>query len=219
MASENGRPPWRFWDRNKILFSEPVRLTGDPERDALAAALMALEARQGERRGWDQRPQLYSLHLADIDTQAILVRSIPARQWATGPGDTTDRLVAAASRLPAPPERPPYRAFADSPEGFCGVAYMAEAYSTRARLGPAHEQFRAGHPQALADAKATETRMVAAMDINANHYLIQRERGGEPAIHTETLAELHARADARAVHVRLPDALFRIAASLVTGAF
>jgi hypothetical protein len=71
----------------------------------------------------------------------------------------------------------------------------------------------------LADAEATEVRMVAAMDINANHYMVQRERGGEPTIHTETLAELHARADAGAVRVRLPAALFRIAAGLVSGAW
>lgn len=48
---------------------------------------------------------------------------------------------------------------------------------------------------------------------------ILRERGGLPAIHTETLGQLHARADARAVHVRLPTALFRVAASLATGAW
>nr|MDT0660834.1 hypothetical protein [Micromonospora sp. DSM 115978] len=55
-----------YVERVKILFGPWEQITGDRERDAMIGALRAVEVREGERRGWDRPPRLWTLHLADI---------------------------------------------------------------------------------------------------------------------------------------------------------
>lgn len=207
---------WKRWERRKILQGTPVQVTGDRERDALIAALLAIECRQGERRGWDQRPQLYTVHLEDADASFLTVRSVPAGQWQQAAPDVTDSLVLSTRNLPDPPASRSARSFADSPDGFAAVVFMAEAYKTSRRgVG---DPVRAGDPDVLAAAAAIEIRTVSATDINGNVYTIERERDGEPTVHTETLAELLERAAANAAHPRVPPALARLTEALLKSA-
>ncbi|MCU1671057.1 MAG: hypothetical protein JWP40_3984 [Blastococcus sp.] len=201
------RRPWARWDRAKVVFAPPVSDTGDRDRDALLAALAAVEVREGERRGWDKHPRLMTLHLADIDSCAIGVRIVPTHIWRSGQRNPADDLMLRADKIPAP-RTDPFRAFADSPDGFCGMAFMSEGWSvhpdqyTPDQLARANAGERVNHTHP----DRVECRFVTAVDINGRVYHVFRVRGEEPK--TRTLETDKG---------RLPWALGRIASNLRDG--
>lgn len=179
------RRPWERWDRAKVHFVPPVSETGDRERDALLAALAGIEFREGERRGWDKHPRLMTMHLADIDSAAIEVRIVPGHVWQSGQSNPADDLMARASKIPAPGQMP-LRAFADSPDGFCGLAFLFEGWSVHPDRYTPEQMARAQAGERLnyAHPDRVECRFVAAVDINGRVYHVFRARGEEPKSRT-----------------------------------
>ncbi|MFF4821266.1 hypothetical protein ACFY2K_42565 [Kitasatospora sp. NPDC001309] len=207
-------------ERRKVLFGEPVEATGDAERDALATAVKAIEAREGERRGWDQPPRLFSLHLADIDSGAIELRIIPPRQWASGHRNPADDLAAWAMRYPAPGPVTPL-AFADSPDGFAGIAMMYEGWAAPddAKLSPEEEARRAlGERTFTQRSDRVEVRMVTAVDINGHSYLLRRLRGREVELAVTAADPDSSVRNIGEARGKLPHAIGRIAHAVRTGA-
>ncbi|MER5354666.1 hypothetical protein ABT093_30585 [Kitasatospora sp. NPDC002551] len=207
-------------ERRTVLFGEPVAATGDAERDALATAVKAIEAREGERRGWDQPARLFALHLAHIDSGAIELRVIPPRLWTGGHRNPADGLSAWAMRFPEPAAVEPL-AFADSPDGFAGVAMMYEGWAApdgtelsaqdRARRALGERTFKER-------ADRVEVRMVTAVDINGHSYLLRRLRGRDAELATTAAgaeSDVHDMAELRG---RLPHALGRLAHAVRIGA-
>ncbi|MFF8610885.1 hypothetical protein ACF06X_33805 [Streptomyces sp. NPDC015346] len=205
------------WERRKVLFHDPVNLTGDSERDALACALQAIEAREGERRGWDQPPRLWTLHLADIDTGAVELRVVPPREWAGTARNPADSLSSWALSFPEPGPVAPLR-FADSGDGFAGVAFMTEGYTAPDDAPEDPEEMArraAGERTFLTRPDRVEVRMITAVDINGHSYMLRRLRGRQPEI-VATGDHEGAAGDSRG---RVPHALSRIAHAGRTGFF
>ncbi|RCG21941.1 hypothetical protein DQ384_36390 [Sphaerisporangium album] len=181
-------PPWKWWDRSRVLISQVRSVTGDLERDTLLAALVAIEHRMGHRRGWDQPARLWTLHLADVDSGAIEARTMPPRTWQSGHHrNPADALMAHAARLPDPPAGAPMVRFADSPDGLAGVAFMAEGFSVPPALLTAEQRTRAadGERVALDHPERTEIRTLTAVDINGRVYHVQRFRDEDPTARTQ----------------------------------
>ncbi|MDH6130358.1 hypothetical protein [Kitasatospora sp. GP82] len=204
-------------ERRRVLFGEPERITGNAEQDALATALRAIEAREGERRGWDQPPRLFALHLADIDSGAIELRVVPPRLWAVpGHRNPADALAAFAARFPEP-EAVGHLAFADSPGGFAGLAQMHEGWAApddaeesaeeRARRAAGERTYK-DRPDRL------EVRLVIAVDINGHSYLLRRIRGGEAEMVSTAATDDRHISQARG---RVPHALGRLVHAVRTG--
>lgn len=172
---------WRRWQRHYIHLTAGDRAGGDSGQDTLLAALTAVETRMGERRGWDQKPRLWTLHLPDMDLPCLHLRVMPEHLW-RGPGHPIDGLVNYAARLPDPRPGLPEAAFADSPDGFCGVAFMSEGYAVAPQdLTPQEmDRIHAGERLTLTHPARREIRTVAAADINGRIYHVQRFRGEQP---------------------------------------
>ena len=207
-------------ERRRVLFSKPVEATGNAERDALATALTAIEAREGERRGWDQPPRLFSLHLAHIDSGAIELRVIPPRQWASGHPNPADDLAAWAMRFPAPGPVTPL-AFADSPDGFAGIAMMYEGWTTPDDVedSPEERARRARGERTYAErADRIEARMITAVDVNGHSYALRRLRGREVETATTAAGPAGTARNITDTRGRLPHAIGRIAHAVRTGA-
>lgn len=204
------------FERRRVLFGEPTEITGDQERDALACALRAIEAREGERRGWDQPPRLWSLHLADMTSGAIELRVIPPRVWAGSARNPADGVLAWSMQYPDPGPVTVTR-FADSGDGFAGMAMMHEGFSIPddTEEDAAERQRRAaGERTYLTRPDRVEVRMITAVDVNGRTYLVRRLRGREPEIHASDAGE-NSMGEMRG---RLPHALGRIAHAVRTGA-
>ncbi|MFF2082035.1 hypothetical protein ACFVXG_45590 [Kitasatospora sp. NPDC058162] len=208
-----------MFEKRRVLFGEPVQITASPERNALVTALKAIEAREGERKGWDQPPRLFSLHLADIDSGAVELRVIPPRVWTRGRRNPADDLLAWAQQVP---ETGPvdYLAFADSPDGFAGLAFMVEAWAAPMdTVTPEEAARRAAGERTFLDAGREgrrEARMVMAVDVNGHAYTLQRLRGdAEPRVGTTGADPDHLIEESRG---RAPYALGRLVHAVRTGA-
>ncbi|MFI7467512.1 hypothetical protein [Nonomuraea sp. NPDC049646] len=173
--------PWPGWDRHQVQVRDVEPVTGHLERDTLLAALVSVEARLGERRGWNQPPRLWTLHLPHLGQARIDLYVIPRRLW-NPRGHPVDDLLTYAARMPRPRDGLPVVDFADSPGGFCGLAMMTEGYGVDQEHLTAQEmdRARAGERVALNHPDRAEIRCVTAVDINAYTYHVQRFRGQEP---------------------------------------
>ncbi|WP_331733551.1 hypothetical protein OG948_59835 (plasmid) [Embleya sp. NBC_00888] len=182
-------------ERRKVLFTSIEALTGDGERDALAAALLTAETREGERLGWDRQPTLWALHLPAMDIGVIELRVVPSRRW-RGSEDRNPADVLAGWGLRQPvPESAPARRVADAPDGFAGIAFMYEAWSVPdAALDEAMEQSRAAGERLFHERDdRIEVRQIVAVDINGNGYLVVRRRGAGPVLKVTDALEPHHR--------------------------
>ena len=58
--------------------------------------------------------RLWTLHLADIDSDAVEIRPVPSRAWQAGARNPVEDLVTTAARLPVPPADLARLPFADA---------------------------------------------------------------------------------------------------------
>ena len=171
-----------YIERKRVLLGEWADVTGDGERDGLICALGAVERREGERRGWDQPPRLWTLHLAHIDSGAVEIRPVPGRAWRQGTRNPVEDLVMTAGQLAIPPiDLQPLR-FADAPDGIAAVALMSEGWTVAPEhVTDAERRLRAaGHRTNATNPHRVEFRTVAAVDINGHGYVLTRLRGHDP---------------------------------------
>lgn len=168
-------------DKDRVLLGDWQDVTGDREQDGLICAMRAVEARLGERRGWDRAPTLFTMHLADIDTGAVEVRPVPPREWRVGLANPADDLTAISRRLPPPDRSMPTLAYADAPDGIAAVAFMFEAWAAdEESLTDEQRTRQAAGERVLAEAPASqrvEARILVAVDINGHGFHIARRRG------------------------------------------
>lgn len=171
-----------YIDKKRILLGPWQDVTGDRERNAMIMALRAVERREGERRGWDQPTQVWTLHLADMDTDVVEIRPVPTRAWRTGAANPVDDLIATAERQPPPDRTAPHMAYADAPDGLAAVAMMTEGWAVpdTALTDDQRRRRAAGERVAVESPHRIETRMIHAADINGHGYGFNRFRGEEP---------------------------------------
>ncbi|MBM0203523.1 hypothetical protein JNW90_10655 [Micromonospora sp. STR1s_5] len=171
-----------YIERDRVLLGPWEDVTGDRERDGLICALHAVERRLGERRGWDQPVRLWTLHLADIDNDAVEVRPVPAQAWQRGAPNPVDDMVMTAGQMPVPPIELPAMKYADAPDGIAGVALMTEGWAMPTDLLTEEERAaRAQGQRVIANnTNRVEIRTIVAVDINGHGYTLTRMRGQEP---------------------------------------
>lgn len=176
-------------DTKIVFIKDFIALTGDPGRDMLISALAAAEKREGERKGWDQAPQVWELRL--IRPGELKLSVMPEDSWMTGLQNPADDLVALASPLPDPPLDIPQLPLGKSLLGFAGIAFMSEGWARPEGSPPATgpEPPGRGDPHRLNEfhPDRIEMRTVVAVDVNGLLYGLCRERGGEV---THTVSEL-----------------------------
>lgn len=204
------------WEKRTVLIqSSPLGLCHDKLADAMATALHAVEAREGERRGWDRPARLFTMHLADVDSRSIELRVVPTRMWNSWEVNPADALARLARNLPDPPADLQRREYADSP--ITGMALMFEGWGrpgdrelTEAEQRKVERGMRVNH---LA-ADRIETRCVYAADINQHQFHVFRVRGEEARVHSsaELASDLPASGSGR-----IPEALNRIVHALREG--
>jgi hypothetical protein len=169
-----------YFQQKKIFVKDWREFTGDSERDGLLNAMRAVEAREGERRGWDQPPRLYTVHLHDIDSGTVALREVPRVLWRRpGTDNPADDLKILAALQP-PPQRDAARmAFADAPDGISAVALMFEGWASPVDEIPDDLKARqaAGERVIHLMPQRQEVRSVHAVDINGYGYLLTRIRG------------------------------------------
>ncbi|MEU6405314.1 hypothetical protein [Streptomyces sp. NPDC046985] len=205
-----------IWEKRTVLMpSSPLGLCRDKLADAMATALHAVEAREGERRGWDRPARLFTMHLADIDSHSIELRVVPTLMWNSWGINPADALTRLAGHLPDPPAEPRRREYADSP--ITGAALMFEGWGrpgdrelTESEQRKVERGMRINH---LA-ADRIETRCVYAADINQHQFHVFRVRGEEARVYSS--AKLAADT-ATSGSGRIPDALNRIVHALREG--
>jgi hypothetical protein len=176
-----------YVEKKRVLLGEWEDVTGDRERDGLICAVRAIERREGERRGWDQPARLWTLHLADIDSDAVEIRPVPGQAWRRGRGNPVDDLLTVAVTLPEPPAELPAVRFADCGDGLAAVAFMYEAWAApdesltaeQRRRAEAGERVRAESPDRV------EMRGVVVVDVNGQRYSLERLRDREPRLRVE----------------------------------
>jgi hypothetical protein len=208
-----------YIERKKVLLGEWADVTGDRERDGLICALRAVERREGERRGWDQPARLWTLHLADIDSDAVEIRPVPGRAWRQGAANPVEDLVLTAGRMAVPPADLARLAYADAPDGIAAVAVMTEAWTVPPEHVTDAEQAAraAGQRTHAANPHRIEVRTVVAVDINGHGYVQTRLRDRQPEpVQLIDPATMHAPRDAGPG--RVPRSLFCMAwAARTTG--
>lgn len=170
-----------YVERKKIVVRDWRTFTGEPERDGLINAMRAIEAREGERLGWDKPARLYTVHLHDIDSGAVELRPIPGVVWRCGRDNPADDLMTLAYRLPPPPRDLPSMRFADAPDGIAAVAFMTEGWGANLDELSAEQLARNAAGQRVIHEMATrvEIRAITAVDINGYGYHVMRFRGQE----------------------------------------
>jgi hypothetical protein len=171
-----------YIEKKKVLLGTWEDVTGDRERDGLICALRAVERREGERRGWDQPARLWTLHLADIDSDAVEIRPVPGRAWRQGATNPVEDLVMTAGRMPVPPADLAKLAFADAPDGIAAVAMMTEGWTVAPEhVTEAEQAARAAGARTHATSPhRIEVREMVAVDINGHGYILTRLRGRDP---------------------------------------
>ncbi|MFF2378353.1 hypothetical protein ACFVUW_28585 [Streptomyces xiamenensis] len=204
------------WEKRTVLIpSSPLGLCRDKLADAMATALHAVEAREGERLGWDRPARLFTTHLADIDSRSIELRVIPERSWNSWDINPADALTRLARNLPDPPACLQRRAYADSP--ITGAALLFEGWGrpsdrelTESERHAVERGMRVNH---LA-ADRIETRCVYGVDINQNRFYVYRVRGEQAQVYSsaEPASDMPASGSGR-----VPDSLNRIVHALREG--
>jgi hypothetical protein len=167
----------------KEILLEPVEhITGDRQRDALICALRAVERREGERRGWDQHPQMWTLHLPNPASETVEVRPVPAEVWKNGCANPADDVAVAAKRIGRPPLQPVPTSFADTPEHVAGVVMMVESWGVPQDLLTEENKkaAAAGTRSIHTNAHRMELRSMVMADVNGHGYILTRVRGSEP---------------------------------------
>lgn len=176
------------WEKRTVLMpSKPLGLFQDDLADAMATALHAIEAREGERRGWDRPARLFTVHLEGVDSRSIELRMVPTRSWNGRDINPADALINVARNLPHPPDDLRRREYADSP--VAGAALMFEGWSRpNDRELTAYEQraaelgLRVNH---LAPDRI-ETRCVYGVDINQQQFHVFRPRGEDAQVYSNS---------------------------------
>ncbi|MEU8759484.1 hypothetical protein [Streptomyces sp. NPDC048659] len=204
------------WEKRTVFMpSKPLGLFQEDLADAMATALHAIEAREGERRGWDRPARLFTVHLASLDSRSIELRMVPTRSWNSRNINPADALINVARNLPDPPEGLRRREYADSP--LAGAALMFEGWGrpndrelTEYEQRAAELGLRVNH---LAPDR-TETRCVYGVDINQQQFHVFRARGEEARVYSSSEAGSDASATGSGL---IPHALNRIAHALREG--
>ncbi len=166
----------------KILLGNYEPVTGDPQRDTLICALRAIEQREGERRGWDQQPQLWTLHLPDLTSDAVEVRPIPVRAWQRGCTNPADDVAMTAAAIGRPPRDIPVVSFTDTPDQVAGVAMMVESWGVFEELMTDKDRAAraAGQRNLHTNPHRLELRNMVMADINGYGCTLNRVRGRDP---------------------------------------
>ncbi|GAA2969823.1 hypothetical protein GCM10010519_01250 [Streptomyces lactacystinicus] len=204
------------WEKRTVLMpSKPLGLFQDGLADAMATALHAIEAREGERRGWDRPARLFTVHLEGVDSRSIELRMVPTRSWNGRDINPADALTSVARNLPHPPADLRRREYADSP--VAGAALMFEGWGrpndralTEYEQRAAELGLRVNH---LAPDRI-ETRCVYGVDINQQQFHVFRTRGEEARVYSSSGPDSDASA---AGSGRIPHALNRIVHALREG--
>ena len=171
-----------YIEKKKVLLGSWEDVTGDRERDALICALRAVERREGERLGWDKPARLWTLHLADIDSDAVEIRPVPRPAWRRGGGNPVDDLVMTAGGMRVPPTDLARLAYADAPDGIAAVASMTEGWTVPPEhvTEAEHAARDAGQRTHATNPHRIEVRTVTAVDINGHGYVLTRLRDRDP---------------------------------------
>lgn len=179
--------------RNGALFP------ADAEHDLFAKTMIALEERIDAEMGWGAQPCLFLLS-ADPDTKRVAAELLPPRRWgAVRPGQDPGASLLAFARSLGGPTGFRARSFADSPDGRCGFAFLAEGFGAP-RSGPGW-------------AKPVAKRFVTAADIGGRRYMVARERGELEARYVSVPGAAPENVE------EVPTALWLLTAALVSGAF
>ncbi|MFE9424306.1 hypothetical protein ACFYNO_15210 [Kitasatospora sp. NPDC006697] len=204
------------WEKRTVLMpSKPLGLFQDDLADAMATALHAIEAREGERRGWDRPARLFTVHLESIDSRSIELRMVPTRSWNGRDINPADALVNIARNLPHPPTGLRRRDYADSP--VAGAALMFEGWARPNNRALTEYEQRAAELGLRVNHLApdrVETRCVYGVDINQQQFHVFRARGEEPQVYSSSEPDSDASA---AGSGRIPHALNRIVHALREG--
>jgi hypothetical protein len=204
------------WEKRTILMpSNPLGLCQDRLADAMATALHAIEAREGERRGWDQPARLFTMHLADSDARSIELRVVPTRSWNNLDINPADALTHLARNLPVPPADLRRREYADSP--ITGAALMFEGWGRSDDREPTEFEQRAAELGMRVNhlaADRIESRCVCGVDINQLQFNVYRVRGEEARVYSSAAV---ASGTPTSGSGRVPDALNRIVHALREG--
>lgn len=167
------------YERRKIIRGKTTAVTGDRDRDNLISALCALESREGERKGWDRPPGVFTAHLPDPDVDVVELRVIPHRVWSYGLPSPVDDLVRSALATPEPHPDARQLAYQDSPDGVSAVVFLSEGWMVAEdSLTPEQRAMRATGRRILHELpQRIETRSAVAVDINGYGYDVLRCRG------------------------------------------
>lgn len=176
------------WEKRTVLMpSKPLGLFQDDLTDAMATALHAIEAREGERRGWDRPARLFTVHLESVNSRSIELRMVPTRSWNGRDINPADALINIARNLPHPPADLRRREYADSP--VAGAALMFEGWSrpndrelTEYEQRAAKLGLRVNH---LAPDRI-ETRCIYGVDINQQQFHVFRPRGEDAQVYSNS---------------------------------
>lgn len=184
-----------YFERKKIIFTDMQQVTGDRERDALIASMRVVEEREGERRGWDLPPRLYTMHLHHIDSGTMELRPVPQTLWRSVPpmlwgrveSNAVDELLTTALKLRIPPDRNAAPlAFADSPDGIAAIGLLHEGWAATPELletmsDDMAKRLDAGERVIHQLPGRMEVRFFNAVDINGCGYVLPRVRGNRLA--------------------------------------
>ncbi len=166
----------------KILLGNYEPVTGDPQRDALICALRSVEQREGERRGWDQHPQLWTLHLPDLTSEAVEVRPVPTRAWRRGCANPADDVAMTAAAIGRPPLDLPVVSFTDTMDHVAGVVMMVESWGVPPEQMTNQDKAAAavGRRNLHSNPNRLELRSMVMADVNGYGCTITRLRGRDP---------------------------------------
>ncbi|MCM2431000.1 hypothetical protein [Streptomyces sp. RKAG337] len=206
----------QIWEKRTVLMPhKPLGLCEDKLADAMATALYAIEAREGERRGWDRPARLFTVHLADHSSRSIELRVIPARAWNSRDINPADALTSVARNLPQVPADLHRREYADSP--VAGAALMFEGWGRPGDREATEYERRAGEMGMRVNHLAPdriESRCVYGVDINQQQIHVFRTRGEKARVYSSAVPGSDRPASGSG---RIPDALNRIVHALREG--
>ncbi|WP_143658434.1 hypothetical protein [Embleya scabrispora] len=183
----------RFWEKFRVdIPGLPLGIVDDPSDavEALKKALFSIEKRQGERRGWDQPPRLFTVHLADRRSRSIELRVVPRRLWVSwrnvagrqeeaNPADSLKLLASRCEDVPPAVTRLPYLA-----APLVAVAYMSEGWGVlRPPTSVEQEAMALGLRTLHRASDRVEFRILDAVDINQEKAGVIRVRGADATVH------------------------------------
>lgn len=164
----------------KIPAKVEDRCSGDLIGNVLFAALGRIEEWEGQARGWNQAPRLWSMRADRPDE--VDFREIPRRLWHASAGSPADSLLAFARGILPEEDVPNMFPREVPPPGTpLGFALMAEAWGVKAEdRTPKDLRAKALGIRTFHENPARiETRTVIAADIIGRRYQVGRLRGGK----------------------------------------